>query len=99
MDNMTIIVCDYCDNDFAIETILAKDMDNVSCPYCMRKNRLKAYPFVDNSKPTIQFTPNDFTDDNGNPISLGTPMGHTIIDEVLPENDPDFKGIIIRSKE
>lgn len=39
MDNtMTTIMCDYCDNDFAIETILAKDMAKVSCPYCMSEN-------------------------------------------------------------
>lgn len=30
---------------------------------------------------------------------LGADLGHVIFDEVLPENDPDFKGIIVQSKE
>lgn len=37
--------------------------------------------------------------DNSEPVSLGVELGGVIIDEVLPENDPDFKGIIMRSKE
>lgn len=83
MEHATIIMCDYCDDEFVVDNDAIKDLDKVFCPYCMSECWLEDEPFIDNSEP----------------ISLGTPMGHTIIDEVLPENDPDFKGIIIRSKE
>lgn len=63
------------------------------------------YFITDNDKPMSETRNGGFGStgehyvDNSKPTCLGAELGGVVIDEVLPENDPDFKGIIIRSKE